>query len=88
MLRVNLMCSADVTPAVFYDALENPQRRDALPNWSSLHTCRNFDAILEWNKRGPRAVRWRDAGSNPAWDPNAPGADPPFSPESDGEHHH
>ncbi|KAK0720196.1 hypothetical protein B0H67DRAFT_534499 [Lasiosphaeris hirsuta] len=78
MIRMSLMCSADVTPAVFYDPLEDPRRRDALPNWSSLHTCRNFDAILEWNKNGPRSVRWRDAGPNLAWDPSFPGAEEPF----------
>ncbi|KAF0319787.1 hypothetical protein GQ607_013038 [Colletotrichum asianum] len=55
MLRMNLMCYADVTPALFVDPLSNPLRRDALPNWSSMHTCRDFDAILEWNKHGPRS---------------------------------
>ncbi|KAI8181376.1 Cyclochlorotine biosynthesis protein O [Colletotrichum sp. SAR 10_77] len=55
MLRMNLMCYADVTPALFVDPLSNPLRRDALPNWSSMHTCRDFDAILDWNKHGPRS---------------------------------
>ncbi|KAF5500717.1 Cyclochlorotine biosynthesis protein O [Colletotrichum siamense] len=55
MLRMNLMCYADVTPALFVDPLNNPLRRDALPNWSSMHTCRDFDAILDWNKHGPRS---------------------------------
>ncbi|KAK0652716.1 hypothetical protein B0T16DRAFT_455058 [Cercophora newfieldiana] len=89
MLRISLMCQSDVTPALFYDPLENPLRRDALPDWSSLHTCRDFSAILEWNKNGPRSVRWRDAGSNPAWDPSMPGAEEPFEPEGgegDGRH--
>ncbi|KAI8277470.1 Cyclochlorotine biosynthesis protein O [Colletotrichum sp. SAR 10_98] len=56
MLRMNLMCYADVTPALFVDPLSNPLRRDALPNWSSMHTCRDFDAIWDWNKHGPRSV--------------------------------
>ena len=91
---MSLMCQADVTPAVFYDPLEDPRRRDGLPIWSTLHACRNFDAIIDWNKNGPRSVRWRDAGSNPSYDPTAPGADEPFSPEepgrteSAGGHHH
>ncbi|KAF4484243.1 Cyclochlorotine biosynthesis protein O [Colletotrichum fructicola Nara gc5] len=90
MLRMNLMCYADVTPALFVDPLSNPLRRDALPNWSSMHTCRDFDAILDWNKHGPRSVRWRDAGANPAWDPNLEGAEQPFPPEGHAEegHHH
>ena len=93
MLRIAIMCQADVTPAIFYDPLEDPRRRDGLPNWSTLHTCRDFDAILDWNKHGPRAVRWRDAGSNPSWDPTVPDADEPFGPDvekndSGSSHHH
>ncbi|KAK2035488.1 hypothetical protein LX32DRAFT_1236 [Colletotrichum zoysiae] len=88
MLRMNLQCQADVTPALFVDPLNNPLRRDALPNWSSMHTCRDFDAILDWNKHGPRAVRWRDAGANPSWDPTLEGAEEPFPPEGVDEGHH
>ncbi|KAF6829089.1 hypothetical protein CPLU01_08102 [Colletotrichum plurivorum] len=90
MLRMNLQCQADVTPALFVDPLHNPLRRDALPNWSSMHTCRDFDAILEWNKNGPRSVRWRDAGPNPAWDPSLEGAEEAFPQEGHGgsDHHH
>ncbi|KAK1950792.1 hypothetical protein LY78DRAFT_664602 [Colletotrichum sublineola] len=88
MLRMNLQCQADVTPALFVDPLNNPLRRDALPNWSSMHTCRDFDAILDWNKHGPRSVRWRDAGANPSWDPTLEGAEEPFPPEGVEEGHH
>ncbi|KAK9412932.1 hypothetical protein SUNI508_12237 [Seiridium unicorne] len=88
MLRMSLMCTADVTPALFYDPLDKPQRRDALPDWSSQHTCRNFDSILEWNMEGPRSIRWRDAGTNPVWDPSLEGADPPFPPETEDDTHH
>ncbi|KAK1975767.1 hypothetical protein LZ30DRAFT_604895 [Colletotrichum cereale] len=88
MLRMSLQCQADVTPALFVDPLENPRRRDALPNWSSMHTCRDFDAILDWNKHGPRSVRWRDAGANPSWDPTFEGADEAFPPEGVDEGHH
>ncbi|KAK6206898.1 hypothetical protein QIS74_13386 [Colletotrichum tabaci] len=88
MLRMNLQCQADVTPALFVDPLNNPLRRDALPNWSSMHTCRDFDAILDWNKHGPRSVRWRDAGANPSWDPALKGAEQPFPPEGVDEGHH
>ncbi|KAK0379999.1 hypothetical protein CLIM01_02626 [Colletotrichum limetticola] len=88
MLRMNLQCQGDVTPALFVDPLNNPKRRDALPNWSSMHTCRDFDAILDWNKHGPRSVRWRDAGPNPSWDPSVEGAEPPFPPEGEKEEHH
>ncbi|KAK0635983.1 hypothetical protein B0T17DRAFT_517807 [Bombardia bombarda] len=56
MLCMNLMCLADVTPALFYDPLDNPKRRDPLPDWLSLHTCRDFDAILDWSKNGRPAV--------------------------------
>ncbi|KAK2052153.1 hypothetical protein LY76DRAFT_671981 [Colletotrichum caudatum] len=88
MLRMNLQCQADVTPALFVDPLNNPLRRDALPNWSSMHTCRDFDAILDWNKHGPRSVRWRDAGPNPSWDPTLDEAEEPFPPEGVDEGHH
>ncbi|KAK1994771.1 hypothetical protein LX36DRAFT_583761 [Colletotrichum falcatum] len=88
MLRMNLQCQADVTPALFVDPLDNPLRRDALPKWSSMHTCRDFDAILDWNRHGPRSVRWRDAGANPSWDPSLEGAEEPFPPEGVDEGHH
>ncbi|KAK6837006.1 hypothetical protein PG987_007501 [Apiospora arundinis] len=40
-----------------------PGRQYPLPDFSSLHTCRNFDAILEWNKNNPRAVMWEEVGN-------------------------
>ena len=91
MLRMSVMCNADVTPAIFYDNLKDPRRRDGLPIWSTLHTCRDFDAILDWNKNGPRSMRWRDAGMNPAYDPSVKDADKPLSTEpvaEEGHHHH
>ncbi|KAK4083405.1 hypothetical protein Purlil1_10642 [Purpureocillium lilacinum] len=88
MLRESLMCTADITPYIFYDPLDKPRRRDPLPDWSATHTCRNFDAILRWNKDGPQSIRWRDVGTNPAWNESLEGSDPPFPPEGDHSHHH
>jgi len=50
--------------------------------------CRDFDAILNCTKNGPRSVRWRDAGPNPAWDPTVPGAEEPLEPEDRGGRGH
>ncbi|KAK8859011.1 Tat pathway signal sequence [Apiospora arundinis] len=62
-LRMSIMCTSDVTPITFYDSEALPGRQYPLPDFSSLHTCRNFDAILEWNKNNPRAVMWEEVGN-------------------------
>jgi hypothetical protein len=62
MLREVLMCSADVTPLTFYDALDNPARKLPMPDFSTLHTCRNFDELLEWNANNDRAMKWDEMG--------------------------
>ena len=55
------MCTADVTPVTFYDNA-NPDRILPMPDFSTLHTCRNFDAILEWNGNNERSVDWDGVG--------------------------
>jgi len=68
-LRLSLMCTADVTPVTFVDERSAPMPRDSLPDFSTCHTCRNFDAILKWNWDTERAVMWEDVGAV-SWDPS------------------
>ncbi|KAF2092600.1 hypothetical protein NA57DRAFT_16571, partial [Rhizodiscina lignyota] len=48
LLRQNLMCSADMGIVPFYDD-ENPLNAFAMPDFSTVHKCRNFDKLLEWS---------------------------------------
>jgi hypothetical protein len=45
MLRINLMCIADITPITsnWVSWGNNPY-----PDFSTLHTCRNFDKIIDY----------------------------------------
>jgi len=61
-MRVHLMCYADVTPVTFYDPADQPNRKWPLPDFGTLHTCRDFDAIVEWSKGNPRAVAFDQMG--------------------------
>ncbi|KAH6854780.1 hypothetical protein B0I37DRAFT_39517 [Chaetomium sp. MPI-CAGE-AT-0009] len=56
-LRMNLMCQADIGVFTFkvYPELGDD---DPWPDFSTLHTCRNFEGIRDW-ARG-RAVTWDD----------------------------
>lgn len=45
MLRISIMCHADVTPVTLYI----PEfQDDPLPDFSTLHNCRDFDKILDY----------------------------------------
>jgi hypothetical protein len=55
------MCSTDVVPILFYD---HPLSQLPLPDFSTIHTCRNFDKILEWSYSNDRALDWDDIGLN------------------------
>jgi hypothetical protein len=63
------MCTSDVTPVTFFDDSNVPQRRTPFPDFSTKHTCRDFDAIAEWSWRTERAVMWEDIGDATTWDP-------------------
>ena len=76
---MSLMCSGDVTPVTFYDDSNVPQRRLSFPDFSTRHTCRNFDALVKWNWDTERAVMWEDVGDAITYDPK-------FG--DDGGHHH
>lgn len=56
------MCTADVTPITFYDNLALPSRKLPMPDFNTRHTCRNFDAILEWNGNNERSIDWDGIG--------------------------
>ncbi|TVY18826.1 Cyclochlorotine biosynthesis protein O, partial [Lachnellula arida] len=62
MLREYIMCTADVTPITFYDTLAFPSRKLPMPDFSTRHTCRDFDAILEWNENNERSILWDGIG--------------------------
>jgi hypothetical protein len=64
------MCTADVTPVTFVDDSAVPMRRTSFPDFSTRHTCRNFDAISRWNWDTERAVMWEDVGDAVTWNPS------------------
>jgi hypothetical protein len=41
------MCEADITPVIF---VHNFFGRGVYPKLIATHTCRDFDAIVEWAK--------------------------------------
>ena len=45
VLRVNLMCMADVNVFTFH---EMPGKEGYWPDYESNHVCRNFDKIKDW----------------------------------------
>jgi len=62
MLREMIMCDTDVTPVTFYDPLGMSNRKLPMPDFNTLHTCRNFEAVLEWNNNNERAIQWDEIG--------------------------
>jgi hypothetical protein len=46
-LRQSTMCEADITPVIF---VHNFFGRGVYPKLIATHTCRDFDAIVEWAK--------------------------------------
>lgn len=64
VLRMHLMCAADVTPVTYYDT---PYRALPFGDFGTKHTCRDFDAILEWSKTTPRAFDLHEMGSSTLW---------------------
>ena len=45
MLRLNVMCNADVGLFTFYMIEGDPL---AWPELNSKHTCRNYDSVRDW----------------------------------------
>ncbi|KAE9372881.1 hypothetical protein N431DRAFT_505168 [Stipitochalara longipes BDJ] len=70
-IRQNLMCYADVTPLVLFDPVRTPSVQLPVPNFSSIHTCRNFDEILDWNNNNPRSLTWEQVGNASTHKPDA-----------------
>lgn len=62
MLREVIMCDSDVTPVTFYDNVLNPARKIPMPDFSTRHTCRDFNAVLEWNANNERTIQWNEIG--------------------------
>ena len=58
------MYTSDVTPITFYDNVLLPERKLPMPDFNTLHTCRNFDEILGWNANGERTIQWDEIGLN------------------------
>ena len=44
-LRQNIQCRGDLTPLKLY--WSNPKQR-LMVDFEGIHTCKDFDAILEW----------------------------------------
>lgn len=48
-IRINLMCTADIGIFTFREYPEYGYEKDDFwPDFSTLHTCRNFDTIHQW----------------------------------------
>ena len=46
MLRMNLMCQVDIGVITFHELPDRPG--DPWPDFSTLHVCRDFDAVRKW----------------------------------------
>ncbi len=46
MLRMNIMCQVDIGVITFHELPDKPG--DPWPDFSSLHVCRDFDAVRKW----------------------------------------
>lgn len=47
ILRMNLMCQADIGLVTFTEDKESGLK----PDYSTWHTCRNFDGVIDWAKK-------------------------------------
>lgn len=65
------MCSADITPLLYYDDEAAPARVLSLPDFSTKHTCRNFDALMNWTWSTERVVMWEDVGNSTTYNPSS-----------------
>lgn len=63
------MCTADITPITFVDMKAFARRPLPMPDFSTLHTCRDFDAILDWSWKTDRFVEWEDIGNSTTFRP-------------------
>ena len=55
------MCNADMGIVPFYDDVD-PLNVFAMPDFSTVHRCRNFDQLLGWSNTNARALHWKDLG--------------------------
>jgi hypothetical protein len=62
MLRVYIKCTSDVTPITFFDNVLLSSRKLPMPDFNTLHTCRNFDEIWKWNGNNERTLQWNEIG--------------------------
>ncbi|PMD57179.1 uncharacterized protein K444DRAFT_535285 [Hyaloscypha bicolor E] len=46
MLRMNIMCQVDIGVITFHELPDKPG--DPWPDFSTLHVCRDFDAVRKW----------------------------------------
>ncbi|KAK0625826.1 hypothetical protein B0T14DRAFT_421374, partial [Immersiella caudata] len=66
-VRQAIMCNADISPvtSTWYETAQTFG-----PNFRTLHTCKNLDALLEWSlKRTTDARKGQGPGSETAKDP-------------------
>jgi len=56
------MCTSDVTPITFFDNEALSERKMPMPDFSSLHTCRNFEEVLWWYQNNDRTLEWDEIG--------------------------
>lgn len=62
MLRETIMCCSDVTLITFYDKEAVLERKLPIPDFPSLHTCRNFEDILWLDQNNHRTLEWDEVG--------------------------
>ncbi|KZF23302.1 hypothetical protein L228DRAFT_267311 [Xylona heveae TC161] len=68
-IRQAVMCNADISPVthIWY-----PSAQTFGPDFRTTHTCRNFDALLQWSlARTTEAVKGKGTGMEKARDPQS-----------------
>ncbi|KZT37787.1 hypothetical protein SISSUDRAFT_819927 [Sistotremastrum suecicum HHB10207 ss-3] len=61
ILRESVVCNADITPNVFQ---WNEEKKQIFPHFDSVHTCRNWESIMEW-ARGRKLLETFDKFRRP-----------------------
>ncbi|KZS90735.1 hypothetical protein SISNIDRAFT_414902 [Sistotremastrum niveocremeum HHB9708] len=55
ILRENIMCNADITPDVWQ---WDEDKQMSFPRFDTVHTCRNWEAIIDWAKARQMNYVW------------------------------
>ncbi|KAK7192753.1 hypothetical protein DPSP01_006826 [Paraphaeosphaeria sporulosa] len=87
-LRASLQCTSDTTPVLYYDDAAIPQRQFSFPDFSTKHTCRDFDKLMGWTWSTERMVLWEDVGNSTFHQPELSREAREKEAQGDGPHGH